>query len=1496
MPIVNTESLFSTIVPSVTVKKITLETGGTKIKEENPHIAHPREAQKQGKYSKSQRQEITDTPGNLRVTLDLVVKQTFGEDALSKWFKEEDFIKYFKLRLVQSEDSALTERIKRNPLKTLMNTNRFRRISRLDGITAQHLSLKTDARLSDDPKLEGTFKTTDPDGKEIHDILYRTEFIIGEEQPEHLAYFAITYLDVDQLAKDFDLDLDTNRVARKANGKVTAELVIEDSDIISETSIFYTPEGELWAGPVHKMENGLWMSYGEHTENSVYLTRTIVPNAKVQDFRNVRDIEKLQQDFSLIEKDILSGLKFKNKRGVVLSLDTDDNCPYFSDMMISKDNGGDLRFFFSFDIVNFARNKTQFGHLFKKRQISRLLQNIRIRSFKILRHRVKNTYESTSVGSPKCASEPFDKNEPPDIVALTSETAPGRFNPIHTETVALRELRNLATPGNRNMGFRHFTGIDFFLSEITDGFYQYCIEVEIEDRTHLYLKDSAGQLYTAANILERYLKQATLPGNFDPISNRFTQEFQNKMKRKAARSGERGTPWNRAIAAYVENLIRFSSLDRRKAGRIVDFLKAVVSPESGTPQGVMKLQQLIETLASQLLALGGMSGRPTKSRGRSSTTALSRASITKSPTIRVVSLSKTFNHIIDSNDPKDTGYEYLLRDARPAWPKRPRPLRRNRRMSRRERKKMRYRFMKQIKQHRAEASKTRRAIAEHKDRNATGLVIIKGDDYKKRSELEVLKHFTDLNTSIDLESADTAITEGPENSLNIRNNSFNFLSPSFINVFGMEDFSMLHRAAGSDDSSAYRSLENYILKFNTDRRAGVPSQGIEDLIGGGILELFESLGCSVETFESPLPSDKMRIAKKEVDPSEYFGDGDSFASGSLEIDDLSKLKMKRALKLGMKMKGHAIERRMTKKEKAKLRAAKSLNRLATPVFANASFNSRASQRRATPMRHKKRRTRKSQAFYNNIKTLPKNKGHGIPPQWLALYGAGNPNLNSVGGRVSKQIEEYNTSVDNNEDTDATFNFQYRMIKRIEVFVGYQMDTPGIKSPSRSVSIPIFEPLSVDMFNSPEARNRYLLCRMADHNEDASGFSKPGGLDLPSYHEYFLLNPTNAADESVNLAEYTENPLAALVNTRISAAERGLSNQAFLEMAQTLLVQGEDFDIKNAQREASRIFAGEELEAKMKKYLGSMSSYLDDSKKIMANLPPPPAPRPPAEMVKKLETEGKYKAFSSFYNAIREAADAKREVKKLVKAAKKLYKRVHRMAYDDDVRITDSTKQALDIMDDVVEALTKDFETASLHVEKLQAISLKVSRATHAAKQAKDRAQRAREARARAERRKLEAQRRADERRARKKRRAERRKLAKARATAALAAEEARRAAKRRAERKKAKGPSSPPPARGSRKTKASPLQQRLKRQREAAAKAAAEQRRRAKEAREARRRKAAAAAAARKRAAEKKRKATVAGRRKKSSGRKRVRSKAKIGGKARRGKKGSGMGRKGGKY
>ena len=256
----------------------------------------------------------------------------------------------------------------------------------------------------------------------------------------------------------------------------------------------------------------------------------------------------------------------------------------------------------------------------------------KIHSMKIIRRRVKDVVTQNHLGSPWKGEVLFDKEEAPEFIAISSESSPGRFIKVDAAVGSIRESSLVVPDLASHEGIRFFTGMDKAMQFLTDGQYEYGVEISIEDGTIAYLKRRLEKLSACRHKLHRYLVEGSKPGmtryvigrginphldnshvegreqrntsgDYDPLTNRFTKNFKNVVDA----SPEFQEASTECISTYIEGLQLVTNaltskgsssgaqhidpqtptVKRFDANEMIDVLQNFLSPVSGNPQGVM---------------------------------------------------------------------------------------------------------------------------------------------------------------------------------------------------------------------------------------------------------------------------------------------------------------------------------------------------------------------------------------------------------------------------------------------------------------------------------------------------------------------------------------------------------------------------------------------------------------------------------------------------------------------------------------------------------------------------------------------------------------------------------------------------------------------------------------------------------------------------------------------------------------------------------------------
>ena len=105
---------------------------------------------------------------------------------------------------------------------------------------------------------------------------------------DYLRVFAFVQLDVEALESDINVDFPAG--FKTVVGRYIDEIVLRNSVVVSELTIFTTEDGDLWDDSFHAMTDGRYMTGRSHTgdPSEQILTKTNTITNNVQDFR-IRD-------------------------------------------------------------------------------------------------------------------------------------------------------------------------------------------------------------------------------------------------------------------------------------------------------------------------------------------------------------------------------------------------------------------------------------------------------------------------------------------------------------------------------------------------------------------------------------------------------------------------------------------------------------------------------------------------------------------------------------------------------------------------------------------------------------------------------------------------------------------------------------------------------------------------------------------------------------------------------------------------------------------------------------------------------------------------------------------------------------------------------------------------------------------------------------------------------------------------------------------------------
>ncbi len=1120
MSAINQESILEEIIPDVFISKITLETSGETLLDNNPHIDTASE-----KPSLVQKSDNT-----LSVKLDLVVKETFADNGVGAWLGNLDIQKYLVIKIFQSTDQKITSALSLSQdmidllddgknvdtkdirfkiLGSLLDVNTVSKVFELIKNKTSSKTITTIKQTNNNNLgLLRVQENIDDDGNKTHLVSYTVKFIINNENPEHLSYFIVSSFDIKQLAADYNLEYDTLSLD-KMNGKVVSEVVIDEGNIVSKSYIFYDNSGKFWTGPVHLNENGKWRSRSKETEDSIDLIRDVVSNNKIQDFRNVKDIQRLQFDFSGVNSKMgVSSVKNGNSQ----KTSSKTTPEYFSDLGITSNKDGDAKFFFSINFEKLIMEKTIYGGLVKKagsRFINELIQETKIRQMSVVRRRVKQTSSVSPLGVIKNL-EPFDVNEPEETIVLSGEKDHKRFVEKNTKKGSLREL-SLILDSEKNM-VRSFTGMDKTTSDLTDGYYQYAIDLEIEDNSVDFFLGKIQDLMDAKTVLEAYYNEASkvsmsnflaevqnphikhpsekaatsgkTSGNFDIDSNSFTQNFSKTMEEKYSGPNFKNAPWISPILVFADVLDIFtdafvSSKDKQE---VLNSLFIFTSPKTGNPSGINNVIRLMNNLITTLQALAGTTESGNYKKASSSSTRQSTSRNSKNSSKRTFKERKYFNSIFDSNIVKGAALDYL-------------------------------------------------SSGHDNTTNENGLRVITAKNYLERVREETLRLFKTEEPNINIKNGSNEITSND----NISNTSYTFLTPARID-FPQHSISLL------GNTNAKTSIEGKIKRIPSHIDDGEVSRKNK------IVEIYSKILLQ-NLSPSPIVLHKEDKEKNEIEDNQSNIE-DMFAkmlsangsvtihpievevvsdkeTGTSIIKPIKTIKMEQSDNLSetpdkhqdsiLTLKNKDIERDNAGKITFGLALAKGLSKngsqnkklidqrkpnitISKPIFTESKKIDLVSSLLVKNMTVSVDQKTSTKHISGLNKIITEEKIKELPNQIKAV-------ILSSGTSGVVRAEKITPSSNNTTDnltSDVENKFQFEMLKKIERLVGFEKNETGevlIKQPKW---------ISLTKKDFDNLYGKEIVCRMVDYENQDIGLFKNKGIMMDNYDNYFILIPSKFA--------------------------------------------------------------------------------------------------------------------------------------------------------------------------------------------------------------------------------------------------------------------------------------------------------------------------------------------------------------------------------------------------
>lgn len=825
---IDIQSSIGDIMPDVKISKITLESSSVPEYYDNPHIESENENKDVYKANDN---------GNLKVTLDLVVRDMIQSKFETSWSTDEFFNKYLRLVVAQT-DSKNAALILWNNFSTQNKRAFVQRVGQGVSkklITTEIVSIHQDQTNQDKIRLLDKYKTTNSTGQAFYEFVYRVTFYVTDTSPANLSYFAYTLLDANQLAQDYELDLfmsdqgeiqGSNAIKGKLYDQMIGTLdgvqVFNNGDLKNTGKLFKTQEGLVWTGPIYLLPDKTYSGTPDGTsgEDAVPLNVTMVNNIKIQDFRARNKIFRQPLDLSYLDQKLFAPLKKIKQVGsenVVPVL----NPTYVSSLMLAHRHGFGSNLLFSMDMESIVRNNSRFGAVLTTQffnPINSFIEKSEILKLEIYRDQVDpNVSYKNEKGN--TVYKLVDPDKPSKKIAFLHPTLG-----LGSNSIQLTDYNNINfdpdTPVGQEIGvqpaqpnIKHITLTDknFFLGESQKGkFYQYRVAIEMLDGGVQHYQALYNDIVAAKFELDNYYSEALVPGNFDFQANKFIKKFTDKYKpvyQSVLTQLVAKTTWAIACLSVKGAQTEDQFTDYLKLAKLIN---TYINPSTATLDGINVLQNLVQEVTLVLEKILRIKSSTTST---NTTTASSPSSKVSKKKIKI---EHTFSELFTHMDFDGSGYDFISPD---------------------------------------------------KDSQASsgpvGLSVIPGELYEERIDKETKKYYSDTDIEISLNLGDGEDrSAGLSYTANTSDMKYAYLTPSIIKV-GKSNYKLLEKGKLVFYPDWYIEMSTKIIQRNLPVETTLSEKlehGLEDILASKNCTIVKAVSLTEKQIKpnkigSPAPPD-----------------------------------------------------------------------------------------------------------------------------------------------------------------------------------------------------------------------------------------------------------------------------------------------------------------------------------------------------------------------------------------------------------------------------------------------------------------------------------------------------------------------------------------------------------------------------------------------------------------------------------------------------------------
>ena len=351
-----------------------------------------------------------------------------------------------------------------------------------------------------------------------------------------------------------------------AIGRPTIEEVIRGGDTVTAGRVLIDPNGDIYTGPIHVHKNKI-MGGARHIPGPhPTLQERPVHNSTIHDARILENMKKISLNVQ----------------------PNNMNAPttYISELFVSRDEDNNCRFLFFLDFGRMAAAFSKVPELHSNVVASRkIAAKSRINSIKILR-RAAPPERKNALFMPM----PEQKSRANiEYVAVSKDDISGRLQPNSYFNIFGEELKRVGDLKEINLGaapsgIRAFSGIDVEMSEITDGIYQYGVELDVEDAAEEFAKQKLLELERAYKTIQNYYGLSLKKGAYNQSSKQFNLPFRRTI------SSEKIL---RSVEKHIEVFNLLADINRPFGDTEISSIFSLICPINGNPKNIQMFADLM---------------------------------------------------------------------------------------------------------------------------------------------------------------------------------------------------------------------------------------------------------------------------------------------------------------------------------------------------------------------------------------------------------------------------------------------------------------------------------------------------------------------------------------------------------------------------------------------------------------------------------------------------------------------------------------------------------------------------------------------------------------------------------------------------------------------------------------------------------------------------------------------------------------------------------------